>query len=130
MIHIIGKKYNLWPGIYKEIDEYQCRHCDVFKDTKCRYANRAGVLQAYGVKRPWELVSIDIEESTNADGSKFSWLYIICFFSKFTEGIVMNGKTTGNVISALTSSTAWKAGIPNQLTGNNDTAFVNSELFR
>ena len=130
MIRIIGKKYNLWPGIYKEIDKYQCRHCDVFKDTKGRYANQAGVLQAYGVKRPWELVGIDIEESTNADGSKFLWLYIICFFSKFTEGIVMNGKTTGDVISALKSSTAWKAGIPNQLTGDDDTAFVNSELFR
>ena len=79
MIRIIGKKYNMCPGIYKEVDDYQCQHC-VFKDTKGRYANQASVLQAYGVKRLWELVGIDIEESNIANGSKFSWLYIICFY--------------------------------------------------
>ena len=49
MIRIIGKKYNMWPGINKEVDDYQCRHCNIFKDTKGRYTNQASVLQAYGV---------------------------------------------------------------------------------
>ena len=75
-------------------------------------------------------MGIDIEESNNADGSKFSWLYIICFFSKFAEGIAMNRKTAGDVITALKASTAWKAGITAQLTGDDNAAFVNSNIFR
>ena len=74
-------------------------------------------------------LGINIEESNTADGSKFSWLYIICFFSKFSKGIAMNGKTAGDVITALKALTAWKAGIPIQLTGDDDAAFANSNIF-
>jgi hypothetical protein len=130
MFKIIGKKYKAWPGISKQIDDYECKHCDIFKPTRGRYANRAGVLQAYSVTRPWELVGVDVEESTDVDGKKFSWLYIICFFTKFAEGILMNDRSTCEVIRALQSSTAWRVGVPVQLTGDDDPAFIRSSIFR
>jgi len=129
-LRIIAKKYKPWSGITKEVEGYQCQHCDKLKPIKGRYANRAGKLQAYSVNRPWQLVGIDIETTDGGDGKTITWLYVIDFFSKFAEAIMMNSKTTAEVVRALLSSTAWAAGVPERMTGDVDPAFTTSDEFR
>lgn len=130
MMNIITTKYEPWEGLRREIEDYECAHCDAFKVTKGRYANQAGVWQAYKVDKPWDLVGLDIEETTDTGGTKFYWLYILCFFSKFAEGIVIGAKSSAEVVRALKSSVAWAAGAPRRMTGDDDPAFVRSALFR
>jgi hypothetical protein len=130
MIRIIGARYKAWKGLTEQVSKYECAYCDEFKPVKGRYANRSGVIQAYNVSRPWEMVGIDVQTSKDASGNEFHWLYVICFFSKFAEGILMSATSAPEVVRALAASTAWKAGIPAKATGDVDSAFTNSDIFR
>jgi hypothetical protein len=130
MIKIISSKYKPWRGLIENVRDYRCAHCDLYKPTKGRYANRAAVLQAYKISRPWQLTGIDIVTSDGGDNKPITFLYVIDFFSKFVEGIMMNAKTGAEVIRALQASTAWDAGPPEWMTGDVDNAFNTNADFR
>jgi hypothetical protein len=129
MLRAISTKYVPWRGITDDIAEYRCTHCERFKKDTGRYASKAGPIQAYSVNKPWELIGLDVETMRGSDGIVFSYLYVICFFSKFAEGIMMANNTAGEVVRALKNSTAWQVGIPKSITGDNDAAFTRSDVF-
>eukprot|EP01126_Amoeba_proteus_P029710 TRINITY_DN2933_c0_g2_i1.p3 TRINITY_DN2933_c0_g2~~TRINITY_DN2933_c0_g2_i1.p3 ORF type:complete len:104 (-),score=7.02 TRINITY_DN2933_c0_g2_i1:184-495(-) len=31
-----------WEGLTRDIEEYECKYCDLYKETKGKYVNRAG----------------------------------------------------------------------------------------
>jgi hypothetical protein len=63
MLRLIASRYIPWEGLVSDINGYECKHCDIYTPTKGRYASQAGVLQAYRVSKPWDLVGFDIQES-------------------------------------------------------------------
>jgi len=128
MLKALSLRYK-WPGMAEDIENYECVHCNLYKNTGGRYTSTNGRMQMYNCTRAWELVGVDVEEVSDAGGVKHRYLFLVDYFTKFVEAVPMGAKTAEEVVRAVAASKAWDIGIPRAMTGDDDPAFMNSDVF-
>ena len=116
-----------WPGMQKDVKQHY-RNCEICERSKPASRARAGRLQPIVPLKRGERINIDlIELDKSHRGNKYA-LTCVEALTKFPFAIPIPDKSAGTVARALFDNVLGVIGIPEYITSDNGSEFVNSTM--